>query len=136
MSIYLSIYQFIHLSQISICVEVFNPLSIWQFVEKKFYWFNPHKHDSCFKYSSQIKRDEEDVQICKIGRLRKPYLKSDSLLSVRDIKIYLFQKLLILFQNFTEEHLKERVIKIFTTRDNQVLVCLCDFMYALESVKS
>ena len=69
----------------------------------------------------QIKTDGKDVQISKIGRLRKPYLKSDSLLSVKDIKIYLLQKL-ILFQNFTEEHLRARVIEIFTVRDNQVRV--------------
>ena len=65
-------------------------------------------------------------------------MKSDSLLSVKEIKIYLLQKL-ILFQTFTEEHLRARIIEIYTERENQVQCvkfCVTRHVYLLTSTES
>ena len=69
-------------------------------------------------------------QICKIGNLRKQYLKSDSQLSIKDIKLYLLQKL-ILYQNCSEEYLRCRVIEIFTEKEKKVIFIFILFYYSV-----
>jgi hypothetical protein len=51
--------------------------------------------------------------------LRKPYLKSDSMMSVRDVKAYVLQKI-IQYQQVMEEHLRAMSIEIYTERADQV----------------
>jgi hypothetical protein len=51
--------------------------------------------------------------------LRKPYLKSDSMMSVRDVKAYVLQKI-IQYQQVMEAHLRAMSIEIYTERADQV----------------
>jgi hypothetical protein len=73
-------------------------------------------------YYSQI-QDLSITNNINVDPLRKPYLKSDSMMSIRDVKAYVLLKI-IQYQQVMEEHLRAMSIEIYTERADQV-GCVC-----------